>query len=53
MISDSTWAVLSKRLDEKQLFELPVLAGQFTMVAYFQNALRLWLGQGNIGLRAR
>jgi 4-carboxymuconolactone decarboxylase len=53
MISDATWEVLSKRLDEKQLFELLVLVGQFTTVAYFQNALRLRLAPGNIGLRAR
>src|ERR1700730_14949562 len=53
MISDATWEILSKRLDDKQLFELPVLVGQFTTVAYFQNALRLRLAPDNIGLRAR
>lgn len=53
MISDATWETLSKRLDDGQLFELPVLIGQFTMVAYFQNALRLRLSQDNIGLGAR
>jgi len=53
MISDATWEILSKCLNEKQLFELPVLVGQFTTVAYFQNALRLRLSEGNSGLRAR
>jgi len=53
MIADATWEVLSKRLDERQLIELPVLVGQFTTVIYFQNALRLRLAPGNIGLRAR
>jgi 4-carboxymuconolactone decarboxylase len=53
MISDPTWECLSKRLDDKQLFELLVLVGQFTTVAYFQNALRLRLSEGNEGLRAR
>ena len=53
MISDPTWEILSKRLDDKQLFELPVLVGQFTTVAYFQNALRLRLDGDNVGLRAR
>jgi alkylhydroperoxidase family enzyme len=53
MISDATWDALSQRLDEKQLFELTVLVGQFTMVAYFQNALRLRLSAGNAGLLAR
>jgi len=53
MISDVTWESLSGRLDEKQLFELTVLVGQFTTIAYFQNALRLRLASYNIGLRAR
>lgn len=53
MISDATWATLAERLDEKQLFELPVLVGQFTNVAFFQNALRLRLEAHNPGLHAR
>lgn len=53
MISDATWATLAKRLNDKQLFELPVLVGQFTNVAYFQNALRLRLEEHNPGLLAR
>jgi alkylhydroperoxidase family enzyme len=53
MISDDTWAVLSRRLDDRQLFELTVVVGQFTMVAYFQNSLRLRLAPDNVGLRAR
>jgi 4-carboxymuconolactone decarboxylase len=53
MVSDATWAQLAQRLDERQLFELLVLIGQFTTVAYFQNALRLRLEPGNAGLAAR
>ena len=53
MIRDETWACLAKKLDEKQLFELTVLVGQFTLVAYFQNALRFRLSPGNEGLKAR
>jgi alkylhydroperoxidase family enzyme len=53
MISDATWATLSLRLDDKQLFELPVLVGQFTNVAFFQNGLRLRLEAHNPGLHAR
>jgi alkylhydroperoxidase family enzyme len=53
MISDATWRALSENLNERQLIELPVLIGQFTLVAYLQNTLRLRLGQGNVGLRAR
>lgn len=53
MISDATWDALSKTLDEKQLIELPILVGQFQMVAYFQNSLRLRLRRRNGGLRER
>lgn len=53
MVSDKTWKTLAKHFDDKQLFELLVLIGQFTMVAYFQNSLRLRLYAGNIGLKAR
>jgi alkylhydroperoxidase family enzyme len=53
MISDAVWQSLAKRLDERQLFELTVLAGAFTLVAYYQNALRLRLSPANDGLRSR
>jgi alkylhydroperoxidase family enzyme len=53
MISDATWGVLSETLDDQQLIELPVLIGQFTLVAYLQNALRLRLSDWNVGLKAR
>jgi alkylhydroperoxidase family enzyme len=53
MISDRTWEVLSRRLDERQLFELTIVVGQFTTVAYFQNSLRMRLAPDNIGLAAR
>ena len=53
MVSDATFEVLSRTMDDVQFFELTVLIGQFTTVAYWQNALRLPLGQGNAGLAAR
>lgn len=53
MISDATWATLAKRLDERQLIELPVVIGQYQTVAYSQNSLRLRLHNGNLGLKAR
>ncbi len=53
MISDSTWSTLTERLNDKQMFELTVLVGQFTTVGYFQNALRIPLAPGNEGLAAR
>lgn len=52
-ISDAIWETLSRTLDERQLFGLVVLIGQFTNVAYFQNSLRLRLESGNEGLSAR
>lgn len=53
MISDATWATLAKRLDERQLIELPIVIGQYQAVAYYQNSLRLRLHDGNLGLQAR
>ncbi|MFT3929241.1 MAG: carboxymuconolactone decarboxylase family protein [Spongiibacteraceae bacterium] len=53
MLSDATWSVLAKTFSEKQLFELIVLIGQFTLVTYVQNSLRLRLSTGNEGLSAR
>ena len=53
MISDATWEVLSRRLSEEELIEVPMVVGQFTTVSYFQNALRLPLGKDNEGLAAR
>lgn len=53
IISDATWATLAKRLDERQLIELPIVIGQYQTVAYYQNSLRLRLHDGNLGLKAR
>lgn len=53
MICDSTWAVLARTLDERQLIELPIVIGQYQAVAYYQNALRLPLHTGNLGLAMR
>lgn len=52
-ISDETWALLAKTLDEKQLIELPILVAHNQGVAYVQNALRAPLMDGNEGLAAR
>lgn len=53
MVSDETWDQLKLQLSDHQLFELLVLIGQFTNVAYFQNSLRLRLEPSNEGLAAR
>jgi hypothetical protein len=51
-IFDATWDALATRFNAKQIFELIVLVGQFTLVTYFHNVLRLRFSPGNEGLRA-
>lgn len=53
MVSDATWNLLAQQLDDRQMFELMTLIGQFTTIAYVQNSLRLRLEPGNAGLAAR
>lgn len=52
-ISDETWAVLARHFDERQLIELPILVGQMHGVIYTQNALKVRLMPGSLGLAAR
>jgi alkylhydroperoxidase family enzyme len=52
-ISDETWATLAETYDERQMIELPILIGQYTMLAYLQNSLRLPLQGTNKGLGMR
>jgi 4-carboxymuconolactone decarboxylase len=49
-ISDETWKTLSKRWDEKQLLEMPMLVGCYFMLALQQNSIRV---QTDTGLRQR
>jgi alkylhydroperoxidase family enzyme len=51
-VSDDTWNALAEQFDENQLFELLVLIGQFTSVAYLLNSLRLPLEANNKGFLA-
>jgi alkylhydroperoxidase family enzyme len=53
MITDATWAGLSRILDEPQLIEFPILIGQYLGIAYLQNSLRMRLIAGHEGLSAR
>ena len=53
MISDETWSDLQEFYNDKKQIELVILAGQYKTVAYYQNALRLPLPEGNLGLLAR
>lgn len=53
MISDGTWAILSKTYREPQFLELPLLIGQYLGVAFLQNSLRVPPSEGYAGLSAR
>lgn len=53
MICDATWAVLARRLDERQMIELPCIVGHYHLVAFYQNALRMRPRPENQGLAAR
>jgi alkylhydroperoxidase family enzyme len=45
-ISDKTWAALAARYDEKQQIELPLLVGQYHMVAFALNSLGIEIEPG-------
>ena len=53
MISDATWEILARDLDDQQLIEFVMLVGHYQTVAYYQNALRIRLRDANHGLSAR
>jgi alkylhydroperoxidase family enzyme len=53
MITDETWADIQEFYNDKKQIELVILAGQYKTVAYYQNALRLPLPAGSLGLKAR
>lgn len=53
MISDATWEVLARTLDERQLIELPCIVGHYHLVAFYQNSLRMRPRPENRGLAAR
>jgi alkylhydroperoxidase family enzyme len=38
-VSDATWAALAARYDERQLIEVPMLVGQYHLVAFTLNTL--------------
>ena len=53
IVSDATRDAFAQRYDHAQLIELPLLAGQFSTVGYFQNALRIPLKPANQRLHSR
>jgi 4-carboxymuconolactone decarboxylase len=50
VISDATWAVLAQRYDDKQLIEVPMLVGQYHLVAFTLNSLGVEREPGVEGL---
>jgi alkylhydroperoxidase family enzyme len=52
-IGDSTWDVLGRTFDERQLIELPLLVGNYHAVAWVQNSLQVPPEPGCEGLAAR
>ena len=53
MISDETWEVLARTWTERQLFEFPMLIGQYVATDLQQNSLRVRLGDHHRGMRQR
>ncbi len=53
MITDATWAILTKTFDDAQMLEFPILVGQYLGVAFLQNSIRARLMPGHVGLSAR
>jgi 4-carboxymuconolactone decarboxylase len=45
-IGDDTWAELAKAYDEKQLIEIPMVVGQYHMVAFTLNSLGVEQDEG-------
>jgi alkylhydroperoxidase family enzyme len=52
-LSDETWATLARTWDEQQLFEFPMMVGQYVATAFVQNSLRIRLADDNPGLAHR
>ena len=50
VISDDTWARLRERYDERQLIEVPMLIGHYTMLAFTLNSLGVQRDEGVEGL---
>src|SRR5262249_32166455 len=40
-LSDKVWAALSSWYDDRELIEIPVIVGQYQLVAYLTNSLRI------------
>ena len=49
-LTDGTWATLASRYDDRQMIELPMLVGQYHMLAFALNSLGVQREQGVPGL---
>jgi 4-carboxymuconolactone decarboxylase len=49
-LTDTTWATLASRYDERQMIELPMLVGQYHMLAFALNSLGVQREPGVPGL---
>jgi alkylhydroperoxidase family enzyme len=49
-VTDATWATLASRYDERQMIELPMLVGQYHMLAFALNSLGVQREPGVPGL---
>ncbi|MFL6242119.1 MAG: carboxymuconolactone decarboxylase family protein [Acidimicrobiia bacterium] len=49
-LTDATWATLASRYDERQMIELPMLVGQYHMLAFALNSLGVQREPGVPGL---
>jgi 4-carboxymuconolactone decarboxylase len=52
-LSDETWNALAKTWNEQQLFEFPMMVGQYVATAFVQNTVRIALSDTNPGLASR
>jgi alkylhydroperoxidase family enzyme len=52
VLSDETWSALAASYDEQQLIEVPMLVGQYHMVAFTLNSVGVQLDDGLEGLPA-
>jgi AhpD family alkylhydroperoxidase len=50
VISDDTWARLGERYDDRQLIEVPMLIGHYTLLAFTLNSLGVQREEGVQGL---
>jgi 4-carboxymuconolactone decarboxylase len=48
-LTDTTWAALGERYDEKQLIEVPMVVGHYHMVAFTLNSLGVQVEDGVAG----